>query len=136
MRSTASPVSDGADHPDTGSAVAEYVMVLGLAILLFGMVLQLGFALHVRNTLIDAAAAGARYASLADRTDADGAERARGIITDVVGPAYAQDVSVSRTTVGELPAIEVHVVAPLPVVAAFGPPAALEVSGHAVDMDA
>ncbi|WHF24939.1 hypothetical protein QJS66_23005 [Kocuria rhizophila] len=37
------------------------------------MILQLGFTLHVRNTLIDAAAAGARYASLADRADAAGA---------------------------------------------------------------
>ncbi|RKQ36694.1 TadE/TadG family type IV pilus assembly protein [Kocuria tytonis] len=115
--------------------MAEYVMVLGLAIVLFGMILQVGFALHVRNTLIDAAAAGARYASLADRTDADGVERTRGIIADTVGERYARDVSVSRTSAGALPAVEIRVLAPLPVVAAVGPPGALEVSGHAVDMD-
>ncbi|RLY94625.1 pilus assembly protein [Kocuria tytonicola] len=115
--------------------MAEYVMVLALALVLFGMILQVGFALHVRNTLIDAAASGARYASLADRTDADGVERTRGIIAGTVGGTYAQDVTVSRTSVGELPAVEIRVVAPLPVVATLGPPAALEVSGHAVDMD-
>ncbi|MDV5998838.1 pilus assembly protein [Kocuria rhizophila] len=136
MRSTASPACEDTRGPDAGSAVAEYVMVLALALVLFGMILQLGFTLHVRNTLIDAAAAGARYASLADRTDEDGAQRTRGIITDTVGTAYAQDVSVTRTSVGRLPAVEVRVVAPLPVVATLGPPASLEVSGHAVDMDA
>ncbi|CAL8898586.1 TadE family protein [Kocuria varians] len=135
MPSTASRASDPREHPDAGNAVAEYVMVLALALVLFGMVLQVGFALHVRNTLIDAAASGARYASLADRTDADGVERTRGIIVDTVGGTYAQDVTVSRTSVGDLPAVEIRVVAPLPVVATLGPPAALEVSGHAVDMD-
>ncbi|MDO4918626.1 TadE/TadG family type IV pilus assembly protein [Kocuria sp.] len=135
MPSTASPASDSSRGPDAGNAVAEYVMVLGLAILLFGMILQVGFALHVRNTLIDAAASEARYASLADRTDEDGIARTRGIIADTVGEGYAQDVTVSRTRVGELPAVEIRVVAPLPVVAALGPQRSLEVSGHAVDMD-
>lgn len=133
MRSTESPVSE--DSRDSGNAIAEYVMVLALAVIIFAGILQLGFALHVRNTLIDAAAAGARYASLADRTDDDGVSRARGIIANSVGESYAQDISISRTQVGSLPAVEVTVVAPLPVVAMFGPPEALNVSGHAVAMD-
>jgi len=135
MPSTASRASDPALDLDAGNAVAEYVMVLALAIVLFGLILQVGFALHVRNTLIDAAAAGARYASLADRTDEDGIARTRGIITDTVGARYARDISVSRTSVGSLPAVEIRVVSPLPVVATLGPPRALEVSGHAVNMD-
>ena len=135
MPSTASRASDPALDLDAGNAVAEYVMVLALVIVLFGLILQVGFALHVRNTLIDAAAAGARYASLADRTDEDGIARTRGIIADTVGANYARDISVSRTSVGSLPAVEIRVVSPLPVVAALGPPRALEVSGHAVDMD-
>lgn len=135
MPSTASRASDPALDLDAGNAVAEYVMVLALAIVLFGLILQVGFALHVRNTLIDAAAAGARYASLADRTDEDGIDRTRGIITDTVGASYARDISVSRTSVGSLPAVEIRVVSPLPVMATLGPPRALEVSGHAVDMD-
>ena len=135
MPSTASRASDPALDLDAGNAVAEYVMVLALAIVLFGLILQVGFALHVRNTLIDAAAAGARYASLADRTDEDGIARTRGIIADTVGANYARDISVSRTSVGSLPAVEIRVVSPLPVVTTLGPPRALEVSGHAVDMD-
>ena len=89
----------------------------------------------MRNTLIDAAAAGARYASLADRTDEDGVARTRGIIINSVGETYARDVSISRTHTGSLPTVEIKVSAPLPVVAAFGPPRALEVSGHAVVLD-
>ena len=135
MPSTASRASDPALDLDAGNAVAEYVMVLVLAIVLFGLILQVGFALHVRNTLIDAAAAGARYASLADRTDEDGIARTRGIIADTVGARYARDISVSRTSVGSLPVVEIRVVSPLPVAATLGPPRALEVSGHAVDMD-
>lgn len=133
MLSTESPASE--DPGDAGNAMAEYVMVLALAVIIFAGIIQLGFALHVRNTLIDAAASGARYASLADRTDDDGVARARSIITNSVGESYAQNISISRTQVGSLPAVEVNVVAPLPVVAVFGPPESLNVSGHAVAMD-
>ena len=133
MRSTASPVSEG--RLDSGNAIAEYVMVLALAILLFAGIVQLGFALHVRNTLIDAAASGARYAGLADRSDADGVARTQAIIADAVGSSYAQDVNITRTRVGSLPAVEITVVAPLPVMARFGPPESLTVSGHAVALD-
>lgn len=133
MLSTESPASE--DPGDAGNAIAEYVMVLALAVIIFAGIIQLGFALHVRNTLIDAAASGARYASLADRTDDDGVARARSIISSSVGESYAQNISISRTQVGSLPAVEVNVVAPLPVVAVFGPPESLNVSGHAVAMD-
>lgn len=133
MRSTEFPVSE--ESRDAGNSIAEYIMVLALAVIIFIGILQLGLALHVRNTLIDAAVAGARYASLADRTDDDGVARARSIIANSVGESYAQNVSISRTQVGSLPAVEVTVVAPLPVVAMFGPPEAMNVSGHAVAMD-
>ena len=110
-------------------------MVLALAAVLFAGILQLGFALHVRNTLIDAAASGARYASLADRTDEDGVARTRAIIANSIGGSYARDVSISRTQSGSLPTVEVSISAPLPIVAVFGPPQALRVSGHAVALD-
>ena len=105
---------------DRGSAVVEYVLVAGLVALIFAGTLQLALALHVRNTLIDAAAAGARYGTLADRSPEDGAERTRRIVTGA--PA----------AVGEVRTLEVRVVSPLPVVALFGPPESLEVRGHAV----
>ena len=40
-------------------------------------VVQLALALHVRNTVIDAAAEGARFASLAGSSPADGVARTR-----------------------------------------------------------
>lgn len=117
---------------DRGSAVAEYVLVAGIVAMMFAGTLQLALALHVRNTLVDAAAAGARYGTLADRSPQDGAERTREIITGHLGPRYAQDVSAARATVGQTATLQVEVVSPLPVVAMFGPPGGMRVRGHAV----
>lgn len=122
----------GPPEPDRGSAVVEYVMVAGLVAMIFAATLQLALALHVRNTLIDAAAAGARYGTLADRSPGDGVERTRRIVSGALGPRYAQDVVAAPVTVGGLRTLEITVVAPLPVVALFGPPDSLEVRGHAV----
>ena len=124
----------GAGPPgtDRGSAVVEYVMVAGLVAMIFAATLQLALALHVRNTLIDAAAAGARYGTLGDRSPEDGVERTRRIVTGALGPRYAQDVVATTAAVGELRTLEITVVSPLPVVALFGPPDSLEVRGHAV----
>ncbi|MFF0988346.1 TadE/TadG family type IV pilus assembly protein [Kocuria nitroreducens] len=124
----------GAEPQETerGSAVVEYLMVAGLVAMIFAATLQLALALHVRNTLIDAAAAGARYGTLADRSPEDGVERTRRIVSGALGPRYAQDIVATPVTVGELRTLEVTVVSPLPVVALFGPPDSLEVRGHAV----
>lgn len=51
---------------DRGSAPVEFVLVGALLTLLTVSVLQFALALHVRSTLIDAAAEGARHAALAD----------------------------------------------------------------------
>lgn len=126
------PARTGPEPADRGHAVVEYVMVAGLVALIFAGTLQLALALHVRNTLVDAAAAGARYGTLADRSPQDGVERARQIAADALGPAYARDVSAVTATVGDVRTLEIRVVSPLPVVALFGPPESLEVRGHAV----
>ncbi len=107
-------------------------MVAGLVALVFAGTVQLALALHVRNTLVDAAAAGARYGTLADRSPAEGVERTRQIVADALGPAYAQDVTAAPATVGEVRTQVVPVVAPLPLVALRGPPTSLGVRGHAV----
>ncbi|MCB1280330.1 MAG: pilus assembly protein, partial [Salinibacterium sp.] len=56
-------------------------MVVALLTVLTLSVLQLGFALLIRNTVLDAAAEGARFAALADNTLADGAARATALVT-------------------------------------------------------
>ena len=58
---------------DRGSAVVEFTLVGVLLTVLFLALLQLGLALHVRNTLVASAAEGARYAANADRTPDEGA---------------------------------------------------------------
>lgn len=116
---------------ERGSAPAEFVMVAGLLTVLTLAVLQLGLALLVRNTLIDAAAEGAHVAALADNTAADGRQRTRDLVAAALGSGYAQDVVVRRTTYLGVPAVEVTVRASLPLIGLFGPSRTLEVAGHA-----
>ena len=116
---------------ERGSAPAEFVMVGALLIVLTLAVMQLGLALLVRNTLIDAAAEGAHIAALADNTAADGRQRTRDLIGTALGNGYAHDITVRSATYLGVPAVEVTVRAPLPLIGLFGPPRSLEVTGHA-----
>jgi Flp pilus assembly protein TadG len=116
---------------DRGSAPAEFVMVSALLTILVLSVLQLGLALHIRNTVLDAAAEGARYGALADRTLEEGAERTRDLISTAIGPGYARDVTVARGDVMGHPAVAVTVRTPLPLIGLVGIDDGLEVTGHA-----
>ena len=116
---------------ESGSAVAEFVMVSAMLTLLTLSVLQLGFALHIRNTVLDAAAEGARFGSLADNSLADGVSRTRDLIGTALSPGYARDVSARVGTFDGHPAAIVTVRTPLPLFGLVGIEGALEVSGHA-----
>lgn len=94
-------------------------------------VVQLALALHVRNTLLDAAAEGARFAALAGATPADGTSRTRDLISAAISPGYANDISVGTASIAGVPAIEVTVRATMPVIGLLGVERGLEVSGHA-----
>ncbi|NNC11115.1 pilus assembly protein [Planctomonas sp. JC2975] len=118
-------------HDERGSAPAEFAMVAALLTVLTLAVLQLGLALLVRNTLIDAAAEGAHVAALADNTLADGRERTRSLIGTAVGDGYASDVTAAYGSYLGVPAVIVTVRAPLPLAGLFGPDRVVEVSGHA-----
>ncbi len=115
---------------ERGSAVAEFTMVAGLLVVLVLSVIQLALGLHVRATLADAAAEGARHASLIGADASAGVARTRELITAALGPGYAERVSASTASVVGLETIEIRVAAPLPVLGLIGP-VALEVSGHA-----
>jgi hypothetical protein len=95
-------------------------------------VLQLALALHVRNTVLDAASEGARFAALADNGPADGAARCRTLIALAIGGDYARDVTVSSGEWQGRPAVTVTVRTTLPVIGLIGIEGAVEVSGHAV----
>ncbi len=107
------------------------VLVGALVTLLFAAVLQLALALHVRATLIDCAAEGARYGALADRSPEQGAARSVQLATASLSPAFAQDVSAGRAEIDGLAVVEVEMTAPLPVLGLLGP-SALTVRGHAL----
>ena len=116
---------------EQGSAPAEFVMVGALLTVLVLAVLQLGLALHVRNTVLDAAAEGARYASLAGAGLEDGAERTRRLIATALGDGYAVEVRAGTADWQGVPVAEVTVTAPLPVLGLVGVERGLEVAGHA-----
>lgn len=116
---------------ERGSAVVDFVLVGGLLTMFFLAIIQLTLVLHVRNTLIDAAASGARYGTLADRNSEDARARTAQLIGVALNPEFARDVTISESTYQGMRTLEVTVRAPLPVVGLIGPRALLEVKGHA-----
>jgi len=116
---------------DTGSAVVEFVLVGVLLTVLTLSVIQLGLALLIRNTVLDAASEGARYGALADNSVGDGVERTRDLISTALGPSYARDITVARGSYHGYPADIVTVTTPLPLIGLIGIPDGLEVHGHA-----
>ncbi len=116
---------------ERGSAVVDFVMVGGLLTMFFLAIIQLTLVLHVRNTLIDAAASGARYGTLADRGASDAEERAAMLIGTALNADFAQDISTTEVTFQGLRTLEVTIKAPMPVIGLIGPRDLLEVKGHA-----
>lgn len=116
---------------ERGSAVIDFVLVGGLLTMFFLAIIQLALILHVRNTLIDAAASGARYGTLADRNADDARSRTGSLIEGALNREFAQDVTTAEVTFQGLRTLEVTVKAPLPVVGLIGPREVLEVKGHA-----
>jgi Flp pilus assembly protein TadG len=121
-----------AGEADRGSSPAEFVLVAALLTVLTLTVLQLALALHVRNTVLDAAAEGARYGSFADTGLDAGAARTRDLITVALGSAFATDVTATYASDGGYPTVRMRVVAPLPLLGLLGPDRSLEVVGRAV----
>ena len=91
-------------------------MVSALLIAVFLGVLQLALALHVRNTLMDAAASGARYGTLADRGAADGVQRTRELIAGALNDGFARDVQAQTVQIGGRPGLVITVRAEIPLI--------------------
>ena len=106
-------------------------MVGALLTLVTLSVLQLGFSMHIRNTVLDAAADGARVASLAGNSPADGANRTIALISEAIGADYAQGVTAGEVSWLGQSSSEVTVSCPLPVFGLIGLAHGLEVTGHA-----
>ncbi|MBD7995412.1 pilus assembly protein [Arthrobacter sp. Sa2CUA1] len=121
---------------EAGSAVVDFVLIGALLTVIVVAVIQLALVLHVRNTLIDAAASGARYGTLADRSPQEGVERARNLISGTLSPAFAEDITYTRMGDGAAAMLQIRVAAPLPVIGLIGPSGGIEVTGHAYWPDA
>lgn len=103
-----------------------------LVTVIFLALLQLTLALHVRNTVADAASSAARYGALGDRTPGDARDRALALVSGALGPGYVQDIAVGVDSVEGIRVLSVQISAPLPVLGLLGPSRTLEVTGHAV----
>jgi TadE-like protein len=126
------PVQPELPRPgERGSAVVDFVLVGGLLTMFFLAIIQLTLVLHIRNTLIDAAASGARYGTLADRNASDAVERTRSLIGMALNEGFAEQVSTREVTVQGMRTLEVTVRSPMPVIGFIGPRDMLEVKGHA-----
>lgn len=101
---------------EQGSAVAEFVMITTLLIVLAFSIIQLVLALHVRNTLTDAAANGAHYGALANRSPSDAAGRTRTLITESLHGGFARDVTVSTAAIGDSQLVTVTVSTRVPLI--------------------
>ncbi|NUP58461.1 MAG: pilus assembly protein [Pseudarthrobacter sp.] len=129
------PAPKSCREEERGSAVVDFVLVGGLLTMFFLAIIQLTLVLHVRNTLIDAAASGARYGTLADRDASDAEERTRSLIGASLNSSFAAGVSTSEVDIQGAHVLEVTVRAPLPVIGLIGPRDLLEVKGHAAVQD-
>lgn len=118
---------------DRGSAVVEFTLVGVLLTALFLALVQLGLALHVRNTLTASAAEGARYAANADRDPQHGVAVTQRLIRDSLADSFAEDVSSGFETLRGVPTVYVEVRATLPLVGLLGPRRAIVVRGHALE---
>jgi hypothetical protein len=122
--------ADGSGR-ERGAAVVDFVLVGALLTTFFVAIIQLALILHVRNTLIDAAASGARYGTLADRGADDARRRTSELIGTALSADFARDIQTREVVFQGLRTLEVTVRAPLPVIALIGPREGLEVTGHA-----
>ncbi len=116
---------------DHGSAPVEFSLVGVLVVTLVLGVLQLALAQHVRNTLLDAASEGARWAALADSSLSAGEQRTAALISMAIGDAYSADISSEYVRWNSRDAVAITVAAPLPLIGLLGPATMLKVTGHA-----
>ncbi len=116
-------------HDDRGSAVTDFALVMPLLLLVAMAVVQLVLTMHVRSTMIAAAAEGARAAALAGAQPQAGEVRTREVLAEALGTQTAQ-IQASRIRIAGAPSIRVQVTGNLPLFGLVGPQV-LTVEGHA-----
>lgn len=123
------------DGREQGSAIVDFVLVGTVLTIMFMALVQLGLTLHVRNTVIDCAAEGARWAAVVGNDAEDGVERTRELIASALSPHFAEQVSASYLEVAGKNVVRVEVAAPIPAVGLVGTVSSMSLAGHALVED-
>lgn len=123
------------DRLDRGAAPVEFALVSAMLVLLFLAVVQIGYALHVRNTATAHVIEGARVGARADNTPADGVARAEQLLATTLPGRYGTTITGGRSTVGGVAVIRVSAELPLPVLGPLGVPGSMTVTGQAYAED-
>lgn len=116
---------------EDGSQVVSHTLVQALVVFVALGLMQLAFALHVRNIAIDAASEGARYASLSGATLIEGEARTRALLEAGVGTHVIDSVDAHTESRAEGTMIVMTVSTHLPIVGPFGPARAITLRAHA-----
>ncbi len=95
-------------------------MTMVLVVFLGLGVMQMALALHVRNTLIEAAAEGARLAARSDTSLSDGTARAESLAHASLGGIDAQATAQTGILAGA-DTVVVTLTAPIPLIGLWGP---------------
>ncbi|WIK64745.1 TadE family protein [Gleimia hominis] len=106
---------------EAGSQVVSHVLVQTFVVLIVLTIMQIAFAVHVRNMSLDAASEGARRATFENATDKDAMERAQALLDKSVGADRGARVIISRAEEAYGTKITVRISARLPVLGPFGP---------------
>ena len=114
-----------------GSAPAEFVLVSALLVTMVLALMQVILLAHVRHTLTQAAAEGARQAGLIDVTREQALTHTRELISVALSDSYAGDVSLDRSLELGVPTAVITIRAPFPALGLWSVGGVLSVSAHA-----
>ena len=132
-RADRAAVPQGVARDERGAAVSEFALVSGLVVFVFLAVMQVGLALHVRNTLTLAASEGARAGARLDAAPQAGVARAREVVTGSLSGRFAEDITAGSDSVDGVSVVVVTIRAPIPVLGPIGPDRGLTVTGRAFE---
>lgn len=119
---------------ERGSASAEFVLNLILALSVFLAILQLLFALHVRAIVTDCLREGAQRAALANADVASAITYTNTLLGASLTAGYRDSIAVSITAdvAGGVQVMRARAHAPLPLVGLLGPGGVMELEAFAV----
>ena len=116
---------------ERGNAPAEFVLVSALLVALALGLLQVVMMGYARHVLTSAAAEGARQASLLDVSADKAREVTSYLIAHSLSERYAQDIVFTAGAVEGVPATQVTITAPVPILGVWSAQAMLEVVAYA-----